>query len=174
MTPYNGREQIVSGVLGLPLGAGKAIIFDALAGTPRKCFADGRGRIVPFRDPARDRPREMIDLLSNDNERQAMQQANLYLRPEYGMERRVGAQYLKLFREVRRRSALSVRADLINGEVTTPSATHLEPRGPPASDHLHVLSGRYGRCSSTRASPSPDRDHGYCTDDNARALIVAR
>src|SRR5204862_4916279 len=70
VTPYISREQIVSGVLSYALGAGKAIVS-----TPywyaEEMLADGRGRIVPMRD-AGAIAREVVELLSNDNERQAM------------------------------------------------------------------------------------------------------
>jgi glycosyltransferase involved in cell wall biosynthesis len=164
VTPYITREQIVSGVLSYALGAGKAIVS-----TPywyaEEMLADGRGRIVPFRD-AGAIAREVIDLLSNDNERQAMRkQAYTFARNMVWSD--VGAQYLKLFREVRQERAVRPRIY----QARSLSATQLEP-AIPRLDHLRVLSDDTGMLQHARFAV-PDRDHGYCTDDNARALIVA-
>ena len=43
---------------------------------------------------------------------------------------------------------------------------------PLSFDHLNVLTDDTGILQHARFAV-PDRDHGYCTDDNARALIVA-
>jgi glycosyltransferase involved in cell wall biosynthesis len=164
VTPYISREQIVSGVLSYALGAGKAIVS-----TPywyaEEMLAEGRGRLVPFRDGGAI-AREVIDLLSNDNERQAMRkQAYTFARNMIWSD--VGAQYLRLFREVRQERAVRPRIY----QARTLSATQLEPAAP-RLDHLHVLSDDTGILQHARFAV-PDRDHGYCTDDNARALIVA-
>src|SRR5262249_7112009 len=128
-------------------------------------LADGRGRIVPFRDaPAI--AREVSDLLSNDNERQAMRKlAYTFARNMVWSD--VGAQYLKLFREVRQERA--VRPRIYQARIWT--ATQVQPTVP-ALDHLFVMSDDTGMLQHAHFAV-PDRDHGYCTDDNARALIVA-
>jgi glycosyltransferase involved in cell wall biosynthesis len=164
VTPYITREQIVSGVLSYALGAGKAIVS-----TPywyaEEMLADGRGRLVPFRD-AGAIAREVIDLLSNDVERQAMRkQAYTFARNMIWSD--VGAQYLKLFREVRQERAARPRTY----QAKTLSASQLVP-AVPRLDHLHILSDDTGIIQHARFAV-PNRDFGYCADDNARALIVA-
>ena len=164
VTPYLGREQIVSGVLSDALGAGKAIVS-----TPylyaEEMLADGHGVLVPFRDAAAT-GKAIIDLLSNDVERNAMRKrAYLKARPMVWSE--VAAQYMRIFREVRRERAVRPRA---YSTKTLQSTTALELPYPKL-DHLHVLTDSTGILQHARFD-IPDRDHGYCTDDNARALIV--
>src|SRR5262249_45809087 len=109
--------------------------------------------------------REVIDLLSNENERQAMRK-QAYTLARNMIWSKVGAQYLKLFREVRQERTVRPRSYQAKALNTT-----LEP-AVPRMDHLHVLSDDTGILQHSRFAV-PDRDHGYCTDDNARALIVA-
>ncbi len=70
ITPYLKMEQITSGTLAYALGSGKAVIS-----TPylyaKELLADGRGILVPCRDPAAI-TREVVGLLGNDAGRMAM------------------------------------------------------------------------------------------------------
>src|ERR1019366_6102507 len=70
VTPYLNTEQITSGTLAFAVGSGKACIS-----TPyryaREGLADGRGVLVPARDPGAI-AREAIDLLSDDGKRSLM------------------------------------------------------------------------------------------------------
>jgi glycosyltransferase involved in cell wall biosynthesis len=163
VTPYLGREQIVSGVLSYALGAGKAIVS-----TPywyaEEMLADGHGVLVPFRD-AQATGEAIISLLSNDVERNAMRKrAYLKARPMVWSE--VAARYLRLLRDVRRERG--VRPRVYRARTLQSAALELPY---PKLDHLHVLTDDTGILQHARFD-IPDRDHGYCTDDNARALIV--
>jgi len=164
VTPYLGREQIVSGVLSYALGAGKAIVS-----TPylyaEEMLANGHGRIVPFRDAAAIAT-EIVSLLSDDVERNAMRKrAYVASRPMVWSE--VAARYLQLFREVRRERGVRPRGYRVKMLQTT--TTFELPL--PKFDHLRVLTDDTGILQHAHFD-IPDRDHGYCTDDNARALIV--
>jgi glycosyltransferase involved in cell wall biosynthesis len=80
VTPYRFEAQAVSGTLAYALGAGKAIIS-----TPywhaAELLNDGRGRLVPFEDPAAI-AHAAIELLDNDAALHAMRKrAYLYSRP---------------------------------------------------------------------------------------------
>jgi hypothetical protein len=163
VTPYLNREQIVSGVLSYALGAGKAIVS-----TPywyaEEMLADGRGRLVPFRDPAA-MAAEIVALLADDVGRNAMRKrAYVSARPMVWKE--VAARYFKLVREVRRERGVRTR----DYRVRPLQATTYELPFPKL-DHLRVLTDETGILQHARFD-IPDRDHGYCTDDNARALIV--
>ena len=103
VTPYPHAEQIVSGTLAYAMSAGAATVS-----TPywyaQEMLADGRGRIVPFEDPEA-LAREVIDLLEDDAEREAMRRrAYHYARRAIWSE--VARRYLELFQAVRYRHAL--------------------------------------------------------------------
>jgi glycosyltransferase involved in cell wall biosynthesis len=163
VTPYLNPNQIVSGVLSYALGAGKAIVS-----TPywyaEEVLDEGRGRLVPFRDSAAV-GNEISRLLADDGERQAMRKrAYDYARRMVWKD--VGEQYMKVLRDVRKTRALRPRA--FRAEVDGVPSELPAPR----FQHLQVLSDDTGILQHSRFAV-PDRDHGYCTDDNARALIVA-
>jgi glycosyltransferase involved in cell wall biosynthesis len=164
VTPYLGQEQIVSGTLAYALGAGKATIS-----TPywyaEEMLADGRGRIVPFRD-SNALAAQAIDLLDHDVERHAMRKrAYSYCREMVWKE--VARQYLHVFTEVEK-----TRRDDPARSFRTLSLhrTSLEmPR--PRFDHLRRLTDDVGILQHAKYIV-PNRAHGYSIDDNARALIA--
>jgi glycosyltransferase involved in cell wall biosynthesis len=166
VTPYHNREQIVSGVLSYALGAGKAIVS-----TPywyaEEMLSDGRGRLVPFRD-AEATAAAISGLLDDDVERNAMRK-RAYVSSRAMVWREVADRYYKLFRDVRKKR--SVRAAAREYRPVALNATNLELPFP-RFDHLRVLTDDTGILQHAQFE-IPDRDHGYCTDDNARALIVA-
>jgi glycosyltransferase involved in cell wall biosynthesis len=163
VTPYLGREQIVSGVLSYALGAGKAVVS-----TPywyaEEMLADDHGVLVPFRD-AEATGAAIIGLLSDDNARNAMRK-RAYLRARPMVWSEVADQYLRVFRDVRRERGVKPRTYRARGSLETTLELPY-----PKLDHLQVLTDDTGILQHARFD-IPDRDHGYCTDDNARALIV--
>jgi glycosyltransferase involved in cell wall biosynthesis len=165
LTPYLDQAQITSGTLAYAMGAGKAVIS-----TPywyaEEMLAEGRGRLAPFRN-SEALGAELIGLFQDESARHAMRKrAYNFGRSMVWPE--VARQYLKLFEEVRRErsdtpksiSALSARKYRFEG------LPELNPK------HLITLTDSTGVIQHAKFSV-PDPRHGYSTDDQARALIVA-
>jgi glycosyltransferase involved in cell wall biosynthesis len=168
ITPYLNEAQVVSGTLAYALGAGKAIIS-----TPYwhavEMLADGRGRIVPFNDSDAIAG-QVNDLLSNDTERDAMRKrAYMYCRKMIWPQ--VAKDYLNLFAQVR--EAWGGKASGAGRQAGRPSHESERARELPEPDlrHLRIMTDDTGLLQHCRYT-TPDRNHGYCTDDNGRALIV--
>ncbi|MEW6443628.1 MAG: glycosyltransferase family 4 protein [bacterium] len=165
VTPYLNREQIVSGTLAYALGSGKATVS-----TPYwyavEMLAEDRGKLVPFRDSG-SLAGQIVALLDDEVERAAIRKrAYTYCRRMIWKE--VARQYLELFREVRAERSVRPKVTLQTREA---EAAASDP--PPVHwKHLIRLSDDVGILQhATFAVPA--RHHGYCTDDNARALIAA-
>ncbi len=97
VTPYINEDQITSGTLSYALGCGIATVS-----TPywyaKEMLAEGRGRLVPFRDPVA-LSREVAGLLADDKARERMRrQAYDYSRGAVWQD--VGRRYLDLLEAV--------------------------------------------------------------------------
>ena len=165
VTPYLNEAQMTSGTLAYSFGLGKPVVS-----TPywhaRELLADGRGILVPFGDAAAI-GREIAELLTDDARRQAM------CRRAYAVSRtmtwqRTAERYVSGFENARQGHWLKVIARSDTGSA--------EPRSAAAPDMQigHFLS----MCDDTGLFQHalysvPDRSHGYCVDDNARALLLA-
>ena len=167
VTPYLDEAQITSGTLAYAMGAGKAIVS-----TPYwyavEMLAEGRGRLAPFRDPDA-MAAQIIDLLDNDVARDAMRKkAYMFSRDAVWAE--VANQYLRLFKEVRRNRDANPRPR--HAYVTHIQAITAFELPEIKLGHLETLTDDTGILQHATHT-IPDRDHGYCTDDNARALLAA-
>ena len=164
-TPYLNEAQMTSGTLAYSFGLGKAVVS-----TPywhaRELLADGRGVLVPFND-ANAIAREIAGLLTDDARRQAMRvraYADSRLMIWSGVAERYNAAFEHARRSYRRRiSAVWDKMSPISAD-----------DAPPRMEIGHFLSmcddtGLFQHASHT----VPNRSHGYCVDDNARALILA-
>nr|WP_320015521.1 glycosyltransferase family 4 protein [uncultured Desulfobacter sp.] len=164
VTPYLNQEQIVSGTLAYALGSGKAIISTPYWYAEEMLF-DDRGRLVPFKNSAA-MAEQVNDLLDNEVERHAMRKrAYTFCREMIWKE--VARRYLELFNEVKTERARSPRP------VFRAKTMGMTPRElpQPKLDHIIRLSDDVGILQHAKYIV-PDRYHGYCTDDNARALIA--
>ena len=165
ITPYLNVQQITSGTLAYTVGAGKAVIS-----TPywyaEELLAEGRGALVPFRDPAA-LAEQVIYLLDNEAERHAMRKrAYVFGRAMIWPE--VARRYMESFERARA------------------ERRHFTPPGFPAKaldkhpgelpplklDHMRHMTDETGMLQHAIFTV-PNYREGYCTDDNARALMVS-
>ncbi|QPF83963.1 glycosyltransferase family 4 protein [Bradyrhizobium genosp. L] len=165
VTPYLNEAQMTSGTLAYSFGLGKAVVS-----TPywhaRELLADGRGILVPFGDTAAT-GHEIAKLLTNTVLRQAMRK-RAYSSSRPMTWERTAERYVSMFDNAGRRHRLKaiVRSDT--------STLLRDSRAPPEMRIDHFLS----MCDDTGLFQHavhcvPDRSHGYCVDDNARALLLA-
>jgi len=164
ITPYLNEAQSTSGTLAYAFGSGKAVIS-----TPywhaKELLADDRGVLVPFND-TQAMAAAMLDLLQDEIKRNAMRK-RAYLAGRDMIWSRAAQQYMASFENARR---IPTRRSIRRLEVRTLADENLEL--PAISlDHLLRLSDSTGIIQHAIYS-FPDFKHGYCTDDNARALIL--
>jgi hypothetical protein len=130
--------------------------------------AEDRGRIVPFHDPDA-MAEQIIDLLDNDVERHAMRK-KAYIFSRNAVWKEVSREYLQVFREVQLNRTRNPRPRHSYVE-NIKAITNFEL--PEIKlDHLKAFTDDTGILQHADYT-IPDRTHGYCTDDNARALLVA-
>jgi glycosyltransferase involved in cell wall biosynthesis len=163
VTPYLNEVQMTSGTLAYSFGLGKPVVS-----TPywhaHELLADGRGILVPFGDAAAI-GKEIAELLTDDARRQAM------CRRAYAVSRtmiwqRAAERYVSVFEHARQGHWLKVVARTGSPEPSSAAAPEMQIG--------HFLS----MCDDTglyqhAVHSVPDRSHGYCVDDNARALLLA-
>jgi len=165
ITPYLNKAQIVSGTLAYALGAGKATVS-----TPywyaEEMLADDKGRLFPFGD-AEELARTVNHLLDDDMARNTMRKkAYMSCRPMIWKE--VARSYVQLAGEVLRQRAIKPRPVFFfraetaaNGTIPDPDLSHMRRLTDPTGIFQHATYA------------VPDWHHGYCTDDNSRALVAA-
>jgi glycosyltransferase involved in cell wall biosynthesis len=163
VTPYQGRDQITSGTLAYAVASGRAVIS-----TPyfyaEELLADGRGRLVGFEDVG-GFARCLDELLSDKEVRERMRRAAY----DFGRQmtwKSVARQYAQTFEDAR--ATFVDRARELVRKRRPPMRLSLPEL---RLDHLFILTDDTGILQHARYA-TPTRSHGYCTDDNARALIV--
>jgi glycosyltransferase involved in cell wall biosynthesis len=149
VTPYLVEAQLTSGTLAISHGLGRPVVS-----TPywhaAQLLADGSGVLVPFGQPAA-----------------------------------MGAAVADLLRDAPARLAMGTRAYAASRDTTWANTAlhyravfmaachHAAPLLPPAAlTHFRAMTDDTGLFQHA-VYGLPDRHHGYCVDDNARALLVA-
>src|SRR5271169_2995946 len=164
-TPYLNESQMTSGTLAYSFGLGKAVVS-----TPywhaKELLNDGCGILVPFGD-AKALSAEITGLLMNDARRDSMRKR------AYAASRSMTwAQTAKRYHSV-----FETESEKARPEISLPADVIFSRR----NGHLipeirfgHFLSLCDGTGLLQHAVYSvPDRSHGYCIDDNARALLFS-
>jgi glycosyltransferase involved in cell wall biosynthesis len=159
VTPYLNEAQITSGTLSYAAALGKPIIS-----TPYwhavELLADQRGVIVPFGD-AKAIADAAIDLFSDPAKLQSLRR-RIYDATRDTVWSRLAEHYVHAFEQtpmpasvVSFRSGVSVR----------------RPRPEPSLQGVRRMTDSCGMLQHSVFN-LPDRNHGYCVDDNARALML--
>ena len=155
VTPYLTEAQVTSGTLAYAIAVGKPVIS-----TPywhaKEALADGVGVLCPFND-TRAFTHEIINLLADDSRRDAMAR-RAYRAGEPSRWRKVAQEVTGL--------AIAARATFDRRREDA-----FRPLAHPKLDGLLRMSDDCGVMQHSRFG-APDRRHGYCTDDNSRALSL--
>jgi len=164
LTPYLNEAQITSGTLACVFGAGKAVVS-----TPywhaQELLADGRGELVPFRDPA-----AIAGAVCGYLDAPGRLQATGAAAYEMGREMLwpvVGRQYLDSFCRARQERRAAPRSAFAHWTL----ATRPYDLPPLRLDHVVRMSDGTGILQHAICNV-PNFHEGYCTDDNARAYIL--
>ena len=164
ITPYLNEAQSVSGTLAYTFGAGKAIVS-----TPywyaQELLGEECGALVPFGDPGAI-AREVTALLQDEVRRHALRK-NAYKQGRGMVWGNVAQLYLDSFRRARMERGLQTRKWF-----TIKTLDQQDAELPDIKlDHLFRLTDSAGILQHALYT-IPNYAHGYCLDDNARALIL--
>lgn len=161
--PYLGEKQISSGTLIYTMGAERPILS-----TPfwyaQEMLAEDRGILFDFND-AVSLGEKILFLLESEEERKRIG-GNALALAEQCYWPKIGQQYVDLLRSLSWDEIAATRYALTN------DLEFSLPLTPLNLHHLRVLTDDTGIFQHARYS-IPDRTHGYCVDDNARALMLA-
>ncbi len=167
LTPYLEEAQITSGTLAYAMGSGKAVIS-----TPywyaMEMLAENRGKLVPFRSISALKD-TINDLLDNDIDRHMLRK-NAYTYSRNAVWKKVAKEYRRVFSETRSNRLIFPHPRIIDNRENQikESCEIYEIK----LEHLKTLTDDTGILQHA-VYTIPDRTHGYCTDDNARALLAA-
>jgi len=164
LTPYLNEAQITSGTLAYVFGAGKAVVS-----TPywhaQELLADGRGILVPFRDP-----RAIAEGVCAFLDDPALLQGTREEAHRLGRGMiwpAVAQRFLQSFQRARIERRAAPRAAFAGW--TLASRPYDLP--PLRLDHVLRMSDGTGILQHATFTV-PNFHEGYCTDDNARAFIL--
>lgn len=151
LTPYPGMQQSTSGTLSYAVALGKAVVSTPYVHA-RELLADGVGRLVPPNDPGAIAT-AVCDLLSDSTaltaqKRRAWQRGRVTIWPRFAEA---------VAHMVRNTAARCIS----RGAVRPPSFTAVARMSDSTGMYQHAI------------GVVPDRNHGYCLDDNVRALMLA-
>jgi len=163
VTPYLNKEQLTSGTLSFAVGTGKAVVSTPYWAA-MELLADGRGKLVQFGD-SKQTAEAIVEILQKDSLFYSLRRKAY----DYGRSRtwpRIGQAYWKLFRAKRLPVRIPAKTKPLAEELIS-SIEHPEP----SLAHLRRMTDETGLYQHATFT-IPNRKYGYCTDDNARAVIA--
>ena len=164
VSPYKNREQAVSGTLTYALACGKAIVS-----TPywyaEELLQNEKGVLVPFNDPE-SMGNAIADLLLDENKRNRLRKNAYDAGRELTWENVAG-----LYTEIFQKAAEDFKTPKSFPVIST--LNNILPSLPDINlTHMKNMTDDTGIFQhATYSIPNPE--HGYCVDDNVRALHVA-
>ena len=165
LTPYLTEAQITSGTLAYAFGAGNAVVSTPYWHAAELLTAE-RGKLVPFRD-APGIAGAVVELLRDEPLRHTMRK-NAYKLGRQMVWSRVAQLYVESFEQARQEHSFV-------GRKSSAIKTLGEQPGQLPDlklDHLFRMSDSTGIFQHSSFTV-PNFVEGYCTDDNARALVLA-
>jgi glycosyltransferase involved in cell wall biosynthesis len=157
VTPYINPAQITSGTLSYAVGVGKAVVSTPYVHAS-EILDDDHGRLVPFGDSAA-LAEAISGLLADDGERRRLS------------ERAYARGRTMIWPRIAEAAMAEIDAILATKpRRLTRSAMPLKPLAPNLAA-VERMSDSTGMLQHAIYSV-PDRQHGYCIDDNARALML--
>ncbi len=172
--PYLGQKQISSGTLIYAMGAGKSVVS-----TPfwyaEEMLAEGRGMLFNFND-FEALSDTLLHLLDHEDERETISRNALAL-AEQCYWPHIGKQYVDVLKRLSREDKKAEDNKSEAAKIPTPHHKTNKINGaftlPPVNlNQLRVLTDYTGILQHALYN-IPHRAHGYCIDDNARALMLS-
>ncbi len=163
VTPYLSLEQLTSGTLSFAVGTGKSVVSTPYWAAT-ELLAQGRGKLVPLGD-SQCTAREIIEILQDDLVFYSMRRKAY----DYGRSRtwpEIGKRYWDLFQSM---DALALAKTKITAY--TPATLAPIELPDPSLEHVARLTDDTGMIQHASFT-IPNRLKGYCTDNNAKAIIL--
>jgi len=163
VTSYQNREQLTSGTLAFAVGSGKAVVSTPYWAA-EELLSNDRGKLIDFDNP-KGLADAIIELIRNPAEFSRLRRKAY----DYGRTMTwptVGRRYWELFRQKSLHTATPSKTFTQKTE-----GTSLLEVPEPSLNHLKTLTDDTGLIQHAKFI-LPDRNHGYCTDDNARAVVA--
>jgi glycosyltransferase involved in cell wall biosynthesis len=158
VTPYLFEAQITSGTLSYAVALGRPVVSSPYWHAV-ELLGDGRGILAPFGD--HEAFAAAINGLLDDPEERVAMSRRAYAKGREMIWSRFAQAYVSIFEEVIRTKP----ARLFRG-----ADRRLDPV-PPRMEAVERLSDSVGIIQHSIFAV-PDRTHGYCVDDNCRALML--